>query len=67
MTDALAEWFLRGHDRGDHPSEVLRSLYSAAQPDAAFAAWVADLRRCGALRNDDVTVMTVEMLVLPPE
>jgi hypothetical protein len=55
MTDALAQWFLRGCEGGGRPWEEV-----AALPDTALAAWVQERRASGALRDDDVTLLTVE-------
>ncbi len=59
MTDALAEWFLRVHERGELPWDAVLSLLTAPQIAEAFATWVEALRDEGALRNDDVTLLTV--------
>ena len=58
MTDAVAAWFLRAREAGGTPWDDLRGFDG---PDA-FAAWVADRRHRRALRNDDVTVMRVDVV-----
>ena len=60
MTDALAQWFLHAHEQGGRPDKELAAVLSAADPDAAFAAWVEELRQRDALRNDDVTLLNVQ-------
>jgi hypothetical protein len=55
MTDALAEWFLGEHEAGRAPWRELAALTADG-----FAGWVADRRSAGVLKNDDVTVVSVE-------
>jgi hypothetical protein len=59
-TDALAAWFLAEVEQGKHPWEQLMGF--AARGQAAFAEWAVGLRTQGKLRNDDVTMMRVEVL-----
>jgi hypothetical protein len=59
MTDALAQWFLRGTEGGGKPWERLESILQAPQPEAAFASCVEELRNSQQLRNDDVTLVAV--------
>lgn len=54
MTDALACWYLRSIENGHVPSVPRRR--------ASFRPWLAGLRAAGAVRNDDTTIMRVEML-----
>jgi hypothetical protein len=56
MTDALAEWFLAAHEAGTRPWEEL-----AARTADDFPAWVADRRAAGTLKNDDVTLVLIEV------
>ena len=60
MTDALACWFLRAVEAGEQPWTALRDLTRGEQ-GASFAEWVAGLREAARLRNDDVTVLRVEL------
>jgi hypothetical protein len=55
-TDALAAWFLARAEEGGSPWETLRDL-----TDAGFAEWVSLTRRTGELRNDDVTLVHVDI------
>ncbi len=56
MTDALAEWFLREHEADRSPWNDLVKLRTAD-----FAAWV-DVRRAERhLKNDDVTLLVIEL------
>lgn len=52
LTDAVAAWFLRTHEAGGAPWETLV---------AADADWVARRRADRTLRNDDVTVMRIDV------
>ena len=56
MTDALAHWFLTRIEQGD----TLRPLPGRLE-QSEFADWIADLRRVGELRNDDVTLLRVHV------
>lgn len=58
-TDALAAWFLASAAAGGAP---WRELGALAPGDAGgFAAWAGRRRHAGLLRNDDVTVLRVEV------
>lgn len=59
MSDALAAWFLGEDEAEREPWHALHSLGSAAVPD--FADWVADLRSARRIRNDDVTLVTLDI------
>ena len=59
-TDALAAWFLRAADRGDRPWRVLADFTRSGDLDG-FTAWSADARAEGLMRNDDVTVVHVDL------
>jgi hypothetical protein len=67
MTDALAQWFLSAHERGERPWEAVSPLLSADRPEGAFAAWVEELRRRDGLRDDDVTLLVIEPGSAPEE
>lgn len=54
MTDAIACWYLRCVEDGSRPSIPGRR--------PSFRPWLERLRVGGAVRNDDTTVMRVEML-----
>lgn len=55
-TDALAAWFLARAEEGGHPWETLRDL-----TDTSFTEWVSLARQTGELRNDDVTLVHVDI------
>ena len=57
MTDALAQWFLVETELGRRPWAALAKLGTPEQ----FTAFVDFLRAGGALRNDDVTLVSVEV------
>ena len=54
LTDAVAQWLLRGYENGDSPWSVLESL-----DEASFRNWVDEERRLGRMRDDDVTVTRI--------
>lgn len=54
MTDAIAAWFLREHERGEAPWSALEA--------SDFEDLVSRLRREGLMRNDDVTVTSIRVL-----
>lgn len=58
-TDALAAWFLAAHEAGDGPWRVL-CRFERDAPEL-FAAWVGEQRGRRRLRNDDVTLLRIEV------
>jgi hypothetical protein len=52
LTDAVAAWFLRAHEAGEAPWDVLTDV---------DADWVAARRGDRSLRDDDVTVMRIDV------
>jgi hypothetical protein len=60
MTDALAQWFLAEDEQGASPAEEVDGLLIAVDPEAAFVSWVGE-RRGQGLRNDDVTLLVVDL------
>ena len=60
MSDALAHWFLADHDRGDKPWLALDGVRTPRD----FDRFVSASRESHALKNDDVTLMTI---VIVPE
>lgn len=63
-TDALAEWIVGQDER--HSDLLWRTLARLDHPDT-FAQLVADQRRVGALKNDDVTLVRVQLAAAQPE
>jgi hypothetical protein len=61
MSDALACWFLRSHEEGGAPA---RDLEESTAGD--FATWIGELRASGEMRNDDVTLIAVDLLCPAP-
>jgi hypothetical protein len=55
-TDALAAWFLARTEQGGRPWETLRDL-----TEIGFAEWVSEARQTGGLRNDDVTLVHMDV------
>jgi hypothetical protein len=59
-TDALAAWFLRSMHLGERPWEALRDLGTEAGPPS-FQDWISELRSAGAMQNDDVTLIRIDI------
>ena len=59
MTDALAEWFLLRWEVDEKPWEELEPFLNPMVVPESFDDWIADLRRLGQIRNDDVTLAAV--------
>jgi len=59
-TDALAAWFLGEVEAGHAPWHQLQGF--SARGQATFAQWVSGLRTERRLRNDDVTMVRIEVL-----
>ncbi len=55
-TDAIACWFLAKYHAGEKPWETLAELKSSGWDE-----WVAVQRREGLMRNDDTTVVIIEV------
>jgi hypothetical protein len=58
-TDAISSWFLQAYESGGKPWEQLRDLGTQDADD--FASFVRELRSQGRLRNDDVTLIRVDI------
>lgn len=61
MTDALAEWMLRRKEHGQRPTADIDRLLADSVPQDAFAAWVEERRNDRSLRNDDVTLVVIDL------
>jgi len=57
MTDALAQWFLTEYEQGRKPWVSLYHL----QGEEDFQNFITGLRNSGQLRNDDVTLLTIQL------
>jgi hypothetical protein len=57
VTDALACWFLKDIEEGGKPWVIKRSTQES------FEDWITRLRNEGVIRNDDVTMFRVELLL----
>ncbi len=62
MTDALAQWFLLRLERGHDPLAEIAHLLTEETPEVAFVDWIADRRQKSELRNDDVTLIVVDVI-----
>lgn len=60
MTDALACWFMREAEEGRTPWRVLRDLNTSDEVKP-FREWIEALRAERAMRNDDVTLLRVDI------
>jgi hypothetical protein len=58
-TDALAAWFLNRSEAGEQPWTDLIDLGTEGVP--TFPDWVAAQRSVGGMRNDDVTLVRVDI------
>ena len=58
MTDALAQWFLLRTEQRKDPLAEISDLLS---DNADFSEWVTERRRQSLLRNDDVTLLVVDV------
>jgi hypothetical protein len=59
-TDALAAWFLDSSEQGGRPWEPLSDV-SRGGDQQEFGAWVEQERQAERMRNDDVTVVHVDL------
>lgn len=62
MSDALAAWFLYEIEQGAAPWRELSNLFRAKNPAQAVGEWVEARRTAHELRNDDVTLIELEIL-----
>ncbi len=60
VTDALAQWFLAEHERGDKPWIAFNT---GVLTDEDLASFVTESRGHKLLRNDDVTLVSIEVRV----
>jgi hypothetical protein len=60
VTDALAQWFLRQTEAGRHPWEAIGRIRAGPAP-ATFHDWIEELRDRDGLRNDDVTLVLIDL------
>jgi hypothetical protein len=63
MTDALAQWAFSRAERGAAAWTQFRDV-GISEESPAFREWITTLRDEGSLRNDDTTLLRVD--VLPP-
>lgn len=61
MTDALAEWMLRQTEEDGRPIADIEDLLAESSPQEAFAGWVEERRQKHGLRNDDVTLVIIDL------
>jgi len=63
MTDALAEWMLRQTEQEHRPTDDIDKLLAESSPQDAFAAWIEERRDKQNLKNDDVTLLVIDLTV----
>jgi hypothetical protein len=63
MSDAISCWFFKQVEAGQRPWEDLRDLGTSAMPP--FRTWLEALRREHSVKNDDVTILRVELFPDP--
>lgn len=61
MTDALAEWFLKRYERADKQMEPWEELRRCWVTYENWTQWLDEQRTLGELRNDDVTLLVIEV------
>lgn len=60
MSDALAAWFMRSNERAGSPWKILRDL--GTTESLAFPEWIGGLRTEQHIRNDDVTLLRIDLV-----
>ena len=60
MTDALAQWFLHEVEKGGQAPAEVAAVLAEPDPQASFPAWV-EARRASGLRNDDITLLVIDL------
>jgi len=60
MTDALACWFFQELEQGNKPWTILRDLDT--QGSVSFQKFIDDLRFEGRIKNDDATLMRIDIM-----
>jgi hypothetical protein len=63
MSDAISCWFFKQIEAGGRPWELLRDLGTPEMPP--FREWLEALRLEKALKNDDVTVLRIDIFPDP--
>lgn len=61
MTDALAQWFLQRDEERRKPWQSLLRRLDDPKATAALTAYVEQLRRRDELKNDDVTLLAIDL------
>jgi hypothetical protein len=60
MTDALARWSLQEEEEGRAPWSQLKNVVTRGDPP--FEGWIDGLRQTKRLRNDDVTLIRIDLV-----
>jgi hypothetical protein len=60
-TDAIAQWFLGQVEQEAEPAVQVAALLAESNPEEAFAGWTDERRREHVMRNDDVTMVVIDL------
>jgi len=61
MTDALATWFLEQSESSNVPWRILCDFGRSERPQS-FENWIRELRVTGQIRNDDITLVRIDLM-----
>jgi hypothetical protein len=62
MSDAIASWFLKGCEQNEKPWEIILRLFTDKILDEnVFVNWVQDLRKTRLIKNDDTSIISIEI------
>jgi hypothetical protein len=61
MSDALAHWFAIEAEKNERPWEILLGFPDDSL-DGAFEDWLNDRRRLKEIKNDDTTIIVIEII-----
>lgn len=61
MTDAAAQWFLRRQEEQRRPWHSLLRRLAEPKANAVLATYIEDLRKQNAMKNDDVTLLVIDL------
>ena len=59
MTDALAQWFLKQNEHAKKPWQTLDRFFTELADNAARGNWIEQQRDREAMRNDDITLVSI--------
>jgi hypothetical protein len=59
MTDAMAQWFLKQNEHAKKPWQTLDRFFTELADNAARGNWIEQQRDRDAMRNDDITLVSI--------